>query len=335
MGAGGTRWPITGTVRLVGTHLDREIIDRCRQLTSTLGWHDLPAGRRVLRRGIAEASWRGDHRQRRQLARRARIGRTLITPAARPTHHRGDEKGWKPRQAIVILPDVLAELPRPSAAGALTRSAARASQASWPAGVTAAWCSARVMRSTPGAGERSTPVLSYLDRPTCWRWGRRSETHTLAVGVAEACSAGQSVVLGAHIYCFAAAVFAQGCSEIDRMLELLGATRAAALGLPGAGDFYVTAMGGRTVRLGRLLGQGNTYTEARRIMAGETLESAEILRTLGAAFPLLTARGLIGPDDFPLLRSLGQAVVADRPIEFPIHEFFRTPAYTGWLSPLA
>jgi glycerol-3-phosphate dehydrogenase (NAD(P)+) len=127
----------------------------------------------------------------------------------------------------------------------------------------------------------------------------------------------------AYMHNLAAAIFAQGCTEIDRMLQLVGGTRAFAYGLPGPGDLYVTCMGGRTVRLGQLLGRGHTYAEARAIMAGETLESAEIIRTMGEALPKLAARGLIAPDDFPLLRTLVDIVVNGRPVDLPLNTFFR------------
>lgn len=337
------------TVRLVGTHLDREIIDRCRQQH----FHprlqrDLPPGLRAYYvEEIAEAldgaeiivsgvNSHGVHWIGRTIGPHLRAGQRIVAVTkGLEAAANGD---------LVILPDVLAaELP------AVIRGEVSVAAIGGPciAGELAGRRHSCVVFGSRDAaalrvlaGAFSTPyyhIWTTTDLLALEVGAALKNACTLAVGVAEGMldRAGGVDGAGAHMYNLAAAVFAQGCSEIDRMLELLGATRAAALGLPGAGDFYVTAMGGRTVRLGRLLGQGHTYTEARRIMAGETLESAEILRTLGTAFPLLTARGLIGPDDFPLLRSLGQAVVADLPIEFPIHAFFRTPAFAGWLSPLA
>ncbi len=147
---------------------------------------------------------------------------------------------------------------------------------------------------------------------------------TLGVGLAAGLleRAGGPDTAEAYMHNLAAAIFAEGCTEIDRMLQLVGGTRAFAYGLPGAGDLYVTSMGGRTVRLGRLLGQGYTYTEARAIMAGETLESAEIVRTMGEALPRLTARGVITSEDFPLLRLLVEVVVHGRAVDLPLDTFF-------------
>jgi glycerol-3-phosphate dehydrogenase (NAD(P)+) len=130
-------------------------------------------------------------------------------------------------------------------------------------------------------------------------------------------------VAGAHMHNLAAAVLAQACMEIARMLHIVGGSPQLAVGLPGPGDLYVTCQGGRTARLGKLLGLGHTYQEARRIMAGETLESAEVIRVMGQALPRLVARGLLSPEELPLLRRLIDVVVHGRPAELPLAGFFQ------------
>jgi len=162
---------------------------------------------------------------------------------------------------------------------------------------------------------------------------------TLGVGMAQGFleRAGGVDEAGAAMHNLAAATFAEGCTEISHMLALArrlsprdALTDSAspfAYGLPGAGDFYVTSQGGRSMRLGRLLGLGHTYTEAREIMAGETLEAAEIVRVLGEALPKLTARGVIGSDDFPLLQALADVILHDKPAYLPLDAFFhRVPS---------
>ncbi|HSB82734.1 MAG TPA: glycerol-3-phosphate dehydrogenase [Candidatus Methylomirabilis sp.] len=143
----------------------------------------------------------------------------------------------------------------------------------------------------------------------------------LAAGVLE--RQGGVDAAGAHMHNLAAAVFAQSCTEIERMLRILGGSPQFAVGLPGPGDLYVTCQGGRTGRLGKLLGLGHTYQEARRIMAGETLESAEIIRVMGQALPRLVARGLLGPEELPLLRTLVDVIVHGRPVALPVDGFFQ------------
>lgn len=120
-----------------------------------------------------------------------------------------------------------------------------------------------------------------------------------------------------------AAVFAQGCHEMRHMLRLLGGGEDNAMGLPGPGDLYVTIYGGRTVRLGRLIGLGHSYSEARALLAGETLESVEITTRVCRALPRLEARGLIEPNDFPLLRHLDAIIHQGSPVAIPWDAFFQ------------
>jgi len=148
--------------------------------------------------------------------------------------------------------------------------------------------------------------------------------YTLAVGLAAGTLEKMGGVdsAGAHMHNLAAAVFGQACTEIERMLQIAGGTRHFAYGLPGAGDLYVTCQGGRTVRLGRLLGMGHTFNEAREIMAGETLESAEIVREMGKALPRLVERGRLGPGELPMLRMLVDVLVHGQPVNVPLERFF-------------
>lgn len=127
----------------------------------------------------------------------------------------------------------------------------------------------------------------------------------------------------AQMYNPQAALFAQSCLEMSQFLELLGGDIQNVSWLPGAGDLYVTVFGGRTVRMGRLLGTGLPYTEARQIMAGETLESVEIITRLGRALPLLEGRGLVRPDQFPLMRHLYRIIHQGEEVRIPWEAFFR------------
>ena len=92
--------------------------------------------------------------------------------------------------------------------------------------------------------------------------------------------------------------------------------------LPGAGDLYVTVFGGRTVRLGSLLGRGLSFAEARRQLAGETLESVEIITRVARALPKLESRGLARPGDFPLLEHLDQILNHGASADIPWDRFF-------------
>jgi glycerol-3-phosphate dehydrogenase (NAD(P)+) len=121
----------------------------------------------------------------------------------------------------------------------------------------------------------------------------------------------------------AAAVFAQASVEMARMVEVLGGRRETVRWLPGVGDLYVTSMGGRNVRAGRLVGSGMRFSEARATMPGVTLEGIAAIEVIGGALPKLTERGILARDDLPLLRRLHAVVTEDAEADFPWERFFR------------
>lgn len=143
----------------------------------------------------------------------------------------------------------------------------------------------------------------------------------LAVGMMEA--AGPDGL--AHMYNPQAGLFAQSTYEMRKLLRVLGGGEENAAWLPGSGDLYVTVFGGRTVRLGKLLGQGTPFVEARKILAGVTLESVEITTRVARALPKLADRGLVNLDDFPLILHLNQILNHGEPVNIPWDKFFQSP----------
>ena len=140
----------------------------------------------------------------------------------------------------------------------------------------------------------------------------------MAVGMMEA--AGPDGL--ANHYNPQAGLFGQSCAEMARLVQILGGDPAHAAWLPGPGDLYVTVFGGRTLRLGKLLGQGKSFAEARQILAGVTLESVEITTRVARALPRLVARGLADLADFPLLLHLDQILNHAAPVNIPWNKFF-------------
>ncbi|HEY3358708.1 MAG TPA: 2-dehydropantoate 2-reductase N-terminal domain-containing protein [Polyangia bacterium] len=122
---------------------------------------------------------------------------------------------------------------------------------------------------------------------------------------------------------YEAAVFAQACLEMDRLVRALGGDPAQVPHLAGAGDLLVTTSGGRSSRLGRLLGLGLSFAEARARMAGDTLESADTVAVVGGALPRLCARGALAAGALPLMEHLHEVIVLGRPVAMPFARFFR------------
>jgi glycerol-3-phosphate dehydrogenase (NAD(P)+) len=324
------------TVRLVGTHLDSEIIRRCKEN------HHHPRLRRDLPSSVrpyyveevAEAlqgvdvivsgvNSLGVHWVGRTIGPHLAPGQLIIAVT----------KGLEcaANGDLMILPDVLAsELP------ATIREQVRLAAIGGPciAGELAGRRDSCVLFGSRDA--KAVETLATIFRTSYYHvWtttdlvgleycAALKNAYTLAIGLVAGIleKSGGVDVAGAHMHNVAAAIFGQACTEIERMLRILGASSHFAYGLPGAGDLYVTCQGGRTVRLGRLLGMGHSLREAREIMAGETLESAEIVREMGKALPRLIERGQLGPEELPLLRALVEVLVQGHSVKVPLERFF-------------
>lgn len=123
-------------------------------------------------------------------------------------------------------------------------------------------------------------------------------------------------------YNYGAALFGQASIEMIEFMDLLGGEPTTPLGLPGIGDCFVTSMGGRNVKCGRLVGSGLTFSEARAQLPGVTLEGAAAIGVIGKALVKLTERGRVAAGSFPLLRHLYEVVGLDQAVDVPWHAFF-------------
>lgn len=134
---------------------------------------------------------------------------------------------------------------------------------------------------------------------------------SLAVGMSET-EVGEG---GTLAYNPQAALFGQSVREMGRILALAG-------GGPehitlGAGDLYVTIFGGRTRRLGSLLGQGLSIGEAMERLSGVTLESVVIATRTVRAIQARAAAGSAQLSDFPLLMHVGRLLAGETGAEIP------------------
>lgn len=97
-----------------------------------------------------------------------------------------------------------------------------------------------------------------------------------------------------------AAVFGQSVKEMAKLLEYQGANTLDNLCV-GAGDLYVTVYGGRTRLVGILLGRGLDIDAAKAELKGVTLESLVVAERVARAVKRCAQRGILDPKDFPLL----------------------------------
>lgn len=137
---------------------------------------------------------------------------------------------------------------------------------------------------------------------------------SLTIGVAE-----KREKIGVLHYNSQAGAFGQAVKEMIALLDIVG-------GGPenikyGAGDLYVTVFGGRTRKIGTLLGRGMTFEQAMEELAGVTLESIVIATRTARAVRALAAAGKVNPDDFPLLMHVDDIINHGAAVNIPWKAF--------------
>ncbi len=126
----------------------------------------------------------------------------------------------------------------------------------------------------------------------------------------------------AKMHNFGAAVFAQGLAETAYLVDLLGGDVETVFTLPGAGDLYVTTQGGRNSRFGRLIGMGMAYSDAVEEMPGETVEGVDAIIHMGPTIEAMIASGKLDGDRLPLWRKLYTILTRHEDVVFDFDSFF-------------
>ena len=117
-----------------------------------------------------------------------------------------------------------------------------------------------------------------------------------------------------------AAVFGQATKEMYRLLGFQNALTLNNLCV-GAGDLYVTVYGGRTRLVGILLGKGLNIDEAKAELKGVTLESLVVAERVARAVKKNVAKGTLNAEDFPLLLHIDEIICGKKPVNIPWESF--------------
>lgn len=143
--------------------------------------------------------------------------------------------------------------------------------------------------------------------------------YTIGIGAARGMleAAGGPDEIHAAMHNTAALLFAAAAQELSQIVGLMGGRAEGFAGLQGAGDLYVTCTGGRTFRLGWLMGPGLTVSQAQAVMQEETPEGAFAVLQMARILPAWEAAGRIGPDGLPMLRAIIRAITTDTPLALP------------------
>lgn len=120
-----------------------------------------------------------------------------------------------------------------------------------------------------------------------------------------------------------AAVFGQAMKEMYRLLQFQNALSLNNLCV-GAGDLYVTVYGGRTRLVGILLGKGLNIDEAKAELKGVTLESLVVAERVARAIKFNIKKGVLSRKDFPLLLHIDEILSEKREVNIPWNQFTYT-----------
>lgn len=120
----------------------------------------------------------------------------------------------------------------------------------------------------------------------------------------------------------AAIIFDQAIRELMILVRGHGGTEASVWGMPGAGDLYVTCQAGRNSRLGNNLGRGLTYLQTREgPMKGDTIEGAELGVAVAATLRTMMSEGVLEAKALPLTSALLEALTQDSALDIPWTSF--------------
>ena len=122
----------------------------------------------------------------------------------------------------------------------------------------------------------------------------------------------------------AAIIFDQAIRELMILVRAHGGTEQSVWGMPGAGDLYVTCQAGRNSRLGNNLGRGLTYRQTKDgPMKGDTIEGAELGIAVATTLRKMMGTGVLDAASLPLTSALLDALTQDAALNIPWTSFHR------------
>ena len=101
-----------------------------------------------------------------------------------------------------------------------------------------------------------------------------------------------------------ASLIHRSISEMVKFVKYFGGKEATVYGLAGLGDLYVSAIGGRNSQMGKHLGEGVLYKDAKeKFMKNITVEGAQLALEIG---PILLKE--LKKDEFPLMFNILETI---------------------------
>jgi glycerol-3-phosphate dehydrogenase (NAD(P)+) len=109
----------------------------------------------------------------------------------------------------------------------------------------------------------------------------------------------------------AASLIHRSISEMVEFVSNYGGRAETVYGLAGLGDLYVSAIGGRNSLMGKYLGEGYLYNDAKeKFMKNITVEGAQLALEIG---PKILQD--LNPKHFPLMFSMLQTICENKKLQ--------------------
>jgi len=143
--------------------------------------------------------------------------------------------------------------------------------------------------------------------------------YALAVSLTIGISQNKEGIDSKEHYNSQAGLFHQSICEMRRLINILGG-RDENISW-GAGDLYVTVFGGRTRKIGILLGRGLSYEKAIEELSGITLESIVISKRVAEFIRSQMQKKLVDKNDFPLLLHIDDLISNGHKVNIPWDSF--------------
>ena len=120
-----------------------------------------------------------------------------------------------------------------------------------------------------------------------------------------------SQIKSKYFYNTSASLIHKSISEMAKFVTHYGGKSDTVYGLAGLGDLYVSAIGGRNSQMGKYLGEGYLYKEAKEKFMNEvTVEGAELAIEVGTKI-----KEDLGKKDFPLMLSIIDCICDNKKLE--------------------
>ena len=143
--------------------------------------------------------------------------------------------------------------------------------------------------------------------------GAIKNIYSMLIGASEGLSSSKAPkeIQSKYFLNTAASLIHRSISEMVEFVSYYGGKPETVYGLAGLGDLYVSAIGGRNSLMGKYLGEGYLYNEAKeKFMKNITVEGAQLALEIG---PKILQD--LNPKNFPLMFSMLQTICENKKLE--------------------